>query len=299
MTDAGEAPAFCVSCGHAVAGGYCSRCGEEVLDPSKLTLRYFVTHTVPNELLNFDGKIWRTLRSLLFRPGFLAIEYAAGRRRPYVNPLRVLIVAIIVYVLATQSGTGFTLKFGPVPLSLAPAPMSPQRSIEGTLGQIDRFGILERMLEQRVGPAATVPDDVRARFNATLNGFATPLSFTTVVLVALALYAGLFWRRPLLVEHMVFSMHYFSFVLLALLLPAFALKFRTPIVLTLATLNLVVLWQFVYLAMAIRRFYFPAARRGLLAWTASLGLALLVNLLNSLFLTAVQFAGGALAIARL
>src|SRR5688572_5000891 len=219
MTDSGGAPALCANCGNAVAGGYCSHCGEEVLDPRKLTLRYFLSHTVIHELLNVDGKIWRTLRLLLFRPGFLALEYVAGRRRPYVNPLRVLIVAIILYVLATQSGTGFTLRIGSVPLSLAPAPMSPQRSIEATLEQIDRFGVLKRMLEQRVGPAATAPDDVRDRFNATLNGFATPLSFTTVVLVALALYAGLFWRRPLLVEHMVFSMHYFSFVLLALLLP--------------------------------------------------------------------------------
>jgi hypothetical protein len=45
--------------------------------------------------------------------------------------------------------------------------------------------------------------------------------------------------------------------------------------------------------------HFPAARRRLLAWTASAVIAVLVNLLNSLFLTAVQFAGGAFAIARL
>ena len=53
------------------------------------------------ELLSLDGKIWRTLGLLRFRPVFLALEYAAGRRRLYINPLRVLIVAIVVYVLAT------------------------------------------------------------------------------------------------------------------------------------------------------------------------------------------------------
>src|SRR6185503_15609779 len=124
MTEAASTPAFCASCGHAVDGVYCPRCGEEVLDPSKLTLRHFLTHTVVHELLNFDGKIWRTLRLLLFRPGFLAIEYSAGRRRPYVNPLRVLIVTLVVYVLATQGGIGFTLGIGDFKLNIAPVPMS-------------------------------------------------------------------------------------------------------------------------------------------------------------------------------
>src|SRR5262245_52905211 len=110
MTEAVRTPTSCASCGRAVDGAYCPGCGEEVLDPSKLTLRHFLGHTLFNELFNFDGKIWRTLRLLLFRPGFLSLEYSAGRRRPYVNPLRVLIVTLVVYVLATsQNGTGFTL----------------------------------------------------------------------------------------------------------------------------------------------------------------------------------------------
>ena len=104
----------CASCGQPLEGRYCSSCGEQALDPSKLTVWHFLTHTVVHELFNFDGKIWRTLGLLLFRPGFLALEYAAGRRRPYVNPLRILIATIILYVLATQGGTGFTLGVGPL-----------------------------------------------------------------------------------------------------------------------------------------------------------------------------------------
>lgn len=67
MTDAVETPAVCASCGRRLAGeSYCSHCGEEVLDTRKLTLHYFLTHTVLHELLNVDGKIWRTLKLLLF-----------------------------------------------------------------------------------------------------------------------------------------------------------------------------------------------------------------------------------------
>jgi hypothetical protein len=299
VTGAVETPPACVSCGHPLAGNnYCSRCGEEVLDPSKLTLRHFFTHTLVHELFNFDGKIWRTLGLLLFRPGLLALEYSAGRRRPYVNPLRVLIVSIVVYVLATP-GTGFTLRFGDLQLAVAPAPMA--QSIGGVIDQIDRFGILERMFAERFGPSETASSELRIRFNRNLNGFATPLSFTTVVMAALVLYGLFRRRRPLLVEHMVFSMHYFSAVLLWLLLPllVFRLNLMAVSATFLITLPVVLIWHVVYLAIALRRFYFSAGAGRWKAWTVSTVVAVVVYVLNSAFITAVQFAGAAFAIARL
>ena len=301
MTDV-ETPEACPSCGRRLAGeSYCSSCGEEVLDPRKLTLSYFLTNTVLHEILNVDGKIWRTLKFLLFRPGFLALEYAAGRRRPYVGPVRVLLVAIVVYVLATQSGIGFTLEVGPIKLNVAPAPISPERSIEASMQSVDRFGILEGMFTERFGPIASATDETRTRFNRALNGFATPLSFTTVLLVALSLYACFHRRRPLLVEHAVFSMHYYSFVLVSLLFVVLFMRLRlsTSFLVSIAVLLSVMAWQFVYLTTAIRRFYFRAGPRRLLAWIAATGIAVVVYLLNSLFITAIQFAGGAYAIARL
>lgn len=302
MTDTVETPAACASCGHPLAGeSYCSRCGEEVLDARKLTLRYFLTHSVLHELLNVDGKIWRTLKLLLFRPGFLAIEYAAGRRRPYVGPVRVLIVAIIAYVLAIQGGTSFSLNIGSLKLSMAPKPISPGRSIEATLEQVDRWEILERMFTDRVGPVADASDEIRARFNRSLDGVATPLSFMTVLLVALSLYALFCRRRPLLVEHAVFTMHYFSVVLLSLLCVVLAMKlpFARSFAFAVLLMLSVVGWQFAYLAVGIRRFYFAARPRPVLAWMASVVIAAIVYLLNSVYITAIQFVAGAYAIARL
>jgi hypothetical protein len=300
MGGAVGAPAVCASCGQPLADVYCSRCGEQALDPSKLTLRYFLTGTVVRELLSLDGKIWRTLGLLLFRPGFLALEYAAGRRRLYINPLRVLIVAIVVYVLATQSGIGFALGGGDFKLNIAPAPVSLELSIGGTFDQTDRFGILERMFVERFGPPESASNDLRGRLNRTLNVFSTPLSFTAVFLVALALYASFHRRRPLFVEHLVFSMHYYSFVLLTLLLAVLAVRLdlgRLSIVPLLAVPSLLV-WHIVYLATAIRRFYL-AGRRRWAAWSVSAALAPVFYLLNSLFITILQLAGAAFAITRL
>jgi hypothetical protein len=49
----------CVSCDAPLAGPYCSRCGERVLEPEALTLRHFLVHTVAHELLHVDGTLCR------------------------------------------------------------------------------------------------------------------------------------------------------------------------------------------------------------------------------------------------
>jgi hypothetical protein len=48
----------------------------------------------------FDGRMWRTLAALLFRPGFLTREYFAGRRRRYIRPARLfLVLSIALFAL--------------------------------------------------------------------------------------------------------------------------------------------------------------------------------------------------------
>src|SRR5918997_6420715 len=122
----------CVSCAAPLSGPYCSRCGERTLEPEALTLRHFLVHTVAHELLHVDGTLWRTLRLLFVRPGRLSLEYAAGRRRPYVNPFRLLLIAIVAYALLTASGFNAFLNLGGVTISLAPAAVPRSRSVETT-----------------------------------------------------------------------------------------------------------------------------------------------------------------------
>lgn len=291
---------ICASCGHLVDGRYCSRCGEERLEPGKLTVWHFVTRSLPAEIFDLDGKAWRTLRFLILRPGLLSVEYAAGRRRLYVKPLRVLLTAIVAYALIVPSGTSFTLGIPntPIKFNVAPVRLQQGQSIDGTLYRIDRFGILRRMYEHKWGAAETASDEVTKRFSGRLGAVATPLSFTTVLLLAFPLYACFHRRRPLVVEHAVFSMHYFSLVLLSTLVLATAAKAGLrdlgfavfgPVMLS------VLLWQFVYLAVALRRFYLGESRK-LVAWPIAAALAALLYVLNGFFITAVQFVACAVAI---
>ena len=217
------------------------------------------------------------------------------------QPLRILILAVVVYALATQGGLTLAFKIGAVRLSLAPAGIPAARSVEDTLDQIDRNGILERMFRNRVGPVETVPEDVRNRFNSALRSSVTPLSFATVVLLALVLFACFHRRRALLVEHAIFSMHYFSFVLLWSLIAVAAIRMHVmSTVLGIAVLLLVIyVWQFAYLTIALRRVYWLNEPSRVLPWVLAGALSVFVYLINSAFITGVQLVGGAIAIWRL
>jgi hypothetical protein len=284
----------CVSCDAALSGPYCSHCGERALEPEALTLRHFLVHTVAHELLHLDGALWRTLRLLFTRPGRLSLEYAAGRRRPYINPFRLLLIAIVVYALAASSGLVATWNFGPVTVSMAPAAIRRSLSVEETIKQIDRYGMLRPQLAAK--KAALASDAARERFHDRLAAFAEPVSFANVVLLAAALHLAFWRKRRRFLEHAAFSMHVVSFVLLSSLTLILAIRLRFWLHgYLLLVMALVSLWQFAYLAIAIRRFYLQAGRWG--ARLLSVAAAMLIYVLNSVFMTAVQVAGAAIALA--
>lgn len=297
MQVAEHAVAECASCRQPLAGRYCANCGEKVLEPDTLTVRHFITHSLVDEVVHLDGKFWRTLLGLIRRPGFLSAEYSAGRRRLYVKPVRLLIAAILAYAVLTRGGLLVTLTIGYLHLSVAPTAVSDRASVAETVRQIDRFGVLAPLLAAKAGSTDLTSDAVRERFHRRLNQFAQPLSFANVVLLALALYLFFHRRRRLLVDHAAFSMHVVSFVLLSslALLPAVWLMDVNEGV-SLAIILSVFVWQFAYLTVAIRRFYFSSgpkpARPSLYAILA----ASVIYLLNSAFITGVQMLGGAIAL---
>jgi hypothetical protein len=290
----------CANCRQPLTGRFCAHCGEQAIDPAALTVRHFVTNTVVDELTHVDRKFWTTLANLMFRPGFLSAEYAAGRRRAYIKPVRVLLATIVLYALLTQGGLLVTLTIGLVNVSIAPTVVPSHVSVAETIRRIDRFGVLTKLLAAKSTSTDLTSDVVRERFHRKLNQFVQPLSFANVVLLSLALFVLFRRRRRLLLHHAVFSIHLMSFILASSLglMPAVWLL-ENDYSSGLAIIFAVSIWQFAYVAAATRRFYFtqpPTPRRPRLSafWAASA-----IYLLNSAFLTIVQMAGGAIALRSL
>ena len=90
-----HAASDCPNCGAAVSGNFCHQCGQEtVLHPpsTREFLHEFIGHYVA-----LEGKLWKTMKLLLLRPGQLSLEYMQGRRVRYIQPLRVYLTFSLIF----------------------------------------------------------------------------------------------------------------------------------------------------------------------------------------------------------
>jgi hypothetical protein len=96
-----EPPAArCRNCKALVTGAFCSNCGQET-NLRLPTLREF-TREAAGRYVAFDGRFWRTIVALFFRPGRLTREYFAGRRRRYIRPARLYLFATLVFFAVSR-----------------------------------------------------------------------------------------------------------------------------------------------------------------------------------------------------
>ena len=99
-------PAICRNCRRPLTGAWCSGCGQRH-SARMLTLRELFSDVI-SEFLTWDSKMMRSVRPLLFQPGFLTNEYLAGRRTRYILPTRLyIIISIIVFFLLLMFGIFF------------------------------------------------------------------------------------------------------------------------------------------------------------------------------------------------
>ncbi len=96
----------CANCGTPLLGEHCYACGQ----PVKGLVRHFssLMGDVLDSVFEWDARTPRTLWPLLARPGYLTLEYLAGRRIRYVSPFRLFFfIAVLTFFVGK-----LTLSFG-------------------------------------------------------------------------------------------------------------------------------------------------------------------------------------------
>lgn len=91
----------CLNCDQKldISERYCPNCSQ--LNSTKKVHFKDLFNELFGSLFAYDGKIMLTLRTLIFRPGFMSKEYVAGKRMKYANPFRFyLSVSIIFFLLS-------------------------------------------------------------------------------------------------------------------------------------------------------------------------------------------------------
>ena len=108
--DTSPALTHCENCGAELQGHWCSQCGQPAIEYRR-SFRYVVADLL-NEFLNWDSKFFTTIALLIFKPWRLTNAFLAGKRVRYVNPLRLYLLASILFFFAVNYATK-GLKFEP------------------------------------------------------------------------------------------------------------------------------------------------------------------------------------------
>ncbi len=90
----------CLNCGEVLTGQHCSHCGQRA-KVRVLSLTGLLRDLV-GDILDWDSRLWRTLRPLAFKPGWLTREYLLGRRTRYTPPFRMYLILSVAFFLLTS-----------------------------------------------------------------------------------------------------------------------------------------------------------------------------------------------------
>lgn len=90
----------CLNCGAAITGPYCSQCGQKA--HLHRTLAAF-GHDLMHGVLHLDGKLWRTLPLLFFKPGEITRRYIEGERAKFVSPMAMFLFSVFMMFAVFQA----------------------------------------------------------------------------------------------------------------------------------------------------------------------------------------------------
>ena len=216
----------CRNCGAAMHGAYCAACGQRRFRAGDRRLAHLLGEAF-EAATDFDGRLWRSLRAALFRPGLVACDWFEGRRARWVSPIRLFLLANLLYFLApgltdlslpfhNQARADIYREFAPQ-VCADPASVwkcgagQPHSAFTGPLlrARLER----ERAQAQARGRAFEL-DAFERRYNANSDAIGKLLVILHVPFMALALLLSAWRSRRYYAEHFVAALGMLTFVLL-------------------------------------------------------------------------------------
>ena len=279
----------CENCGAALTGPYCAACGQPGVDYRRSFGSLLAD--AADAFFNLDARFFQSFGLLLFKPWRLTNEFMEGKRARHVHPLRVYLIASVIFFLVinflsrdthmrtgpSAAHTNFSIEnTSPTPLPILPvSPLPGQSSGGSTLpapsvtpspepkvifedldkeNDVPVFGKwIERRAKAKIGPTGDRGD----LFIKALIQNLAPMVLCCIPLFALVLKILYVFKRRFYIEHLIFALHTHAFVFLSTVIIIglgflLALKSTALTAVTCTFLGFAVVIQ---LLVAIRRVY--------------------------------------------
>ena len=183
----------CANCGAPLSGPYCSNCGQKKEGKSDFKISQFLGETF-HAFTHFDSKFFATVKNLFRRPGFLTLEYIQGHRKKYMGPMQLFLVCNIFYFLFASFDT-FT---------------TPLKDVEeGPL----RAKMMQ-MVDAKIKEEGIDYKEYESKYNEREKGEARTLIVLMIPIFAFLISLLFLGQKRYFVEHLVFTLHFYSFMLL-------------------------------------------------------------------------------------
>ncbi len=273
----------CLNCRHVVAERFCPNCGQENSDTRK-TFHHLFVHFF-EDLTHYENAFWKTIKNLLFKPASLSKEYLSGKRLSYLAPVRLYIfisfVTFLLFALFPNTETQNSTSTESIALHKEEKEKVELKDHENFINigyhsveeidSIQKFGAEKDKLEpleywvsrkiQYVNDTNTNSEVVEKLVESANH------NFPKVLLIYMPLFAFFLWlfhgkKRWYYFDHGIFTLHYFSFLLLILLLVFLATKLLLLLGTTYIGSSLIsiveivgYIWMLYYFFPAHHRFY--------------------------------------------
>ncbi len=198
----------CLNCGLEIASAYCPDCGQQNTNHNH-GLWQFLQEFL-EEFIRFDSKLFRTLRPLMTKPGFLTQEWVAGRRVSYITPLKLYITlsALCFLAFSISSQLFGAAKFE---ISVDKPPVRATAARDAKVAAQDTA--VEAMFRRKLGgPGSAQREKLKSEF---VNQLPTT-NFVLMPVIAAVFWLLYFRQKRFYVEHLVFTLHFYSFAFLLL-----------------------------------------------------------------------------------
>lgn len=115
-------PTNCLNCSAELVSSqhFCAHCGQKAVI-HRLNFMHFL-HEFFHAFTHTDRGIFHLLKELALRPGLVAREYMAGKRKKYFNPFTFFLIVMTLFVFSSTFFSKDDLKIVPDPRVIAQIP---------------------------------------------------------------------------------------------------------------------------------------------------------------------------------